>query len=94
MAKPIAESKYMGRVAALRCVLCAQLGMEQSTRTTVHHVREGQGMQQRASNYLTVALCQDCHQGPNGLHGSRSLFKLAKWDEMDALAATIKELQQ
>ena len=87
-----AERDYMGRVARLGCVLCKQLGMRQTTRTTVHHIREGQGMAQRASDFLTVALCEECHQGPSGLHGDRSLFRIAKWEELDALAATIEEL--
>lgn len=82
-----AEERYMGRVAELPCSVCGAPGPSQ-----VHHVREGQGMSQRAANWLTVALCPDCHQGPNGLHGDRTLWRIRKMDELDALAATIARL--
>lgn len=83
----------MGRVAAMDCILCRLLGMQQESKTDVHHIREGQGMAQRASNWLVVPLCHEgCHQGPNGIHGDRSLLRIAKVDELDLLAETIKEL--
>lgn len=83
----------MGRVAAMECVLCRLLGMQQESKTDVHHIREGQGMAQRASNWLVVPLCHSgCHQGPLGIHGDRSLLRIAKVDELDLLAMTIQEL--
>jgi hypothetical protein len=88
-----AERRYMSRVAAIGCVLCRSLAQAQTGRTTLHHIREGQGMQQRAANWLVVPLCEDCHQGDaNGLHGRRAMWRVAKWDETDALAATIEAL--
>jgi hypothetical protein len=77
----------MGRVAELPCVVCGVHGVQ------LHHVREGQGMAQRASNYLVVPLCPDCHTGPNGIHGDKSLIRIQKLDEMDLLAKTIEALQ-
>ena len=83
----------MGRVKAMECVLCRLLGMQQESVTDVHHIREGQGMAQRASNWLVVPLCHSgCHQGPLGIHGDRSLLRIAKVDELDLLAMTIQEL--
>lgn len=88
-----AEKAHMGRVAAMDCILCRLLGMQQESKTDVHHIREGQGMAQRASNWLVVPLCHEgCHQGPNGIHGDRALLRIAKVDELDLLAETIKEL--
>lgn len=66
--------------------------MEQTTRTEVHHVRDGQGMQQRASHWLVVALCSDCHQGPRGIHGDRGRMVQAKAGELDLLAWTLAAL--
>jgi hypothetical protein len=86
-----ASKRYMGRVASVGCVLCAALG-KPGTPASVHHVREGQGMAQRAADWLSVALCWDCHQGPNGLHGDRALLRIAKVDELDLLAMTIAAL--
>ncbi len=84
---------HMGRVKALRCVLCARLGLVQEGVTDVHHLRHGQGMAQRASDWLTAALCHGrCHQGPRGIHGDRSLLRQAKATEMDLLAWTLADI--
>lgn len=81
------ESKrHMGKVAQLPCCVCGAHGVH------VHHVREGQGMAQRASDWLTVPLCPDCHTGPNGLHGNKSLMRIQKLEELDLLARTIEAL--
>jgi hypothetical protein len=82
----------MGRVKSLPCVLCSLLGQSQSGVTEAHHIRTGHGLGDRASDYLTVALCVDCHRGPNGFHGTKTLMKLAKMTELDLLAETIRAL--
>lgn len=81
-----AERNHMDRVAQLPCACCGAYGVQ------VHHLREGQGMSQRASNWLTVPLCPDCHTGPNGLHGNKSLMRIQKIEEIDLLARTIEAL--
>lgn len=86
-----AGKRYMGKVAKIGCVLCAQLGRGMVA-ANVHHVREGQGLSQRSSHWLSVALCPDCHQGPHGFHGDRSLMRIAKLEELDLLALTIEAL--
>ena len=58
----------MGRVAAAGCVLCRHLGYGY-TEAEVHHLREGQGAAQRASNFLTAGLCPEHHRGASGFHG-------------------------
>lgn len=89
------EREHMGRVKRLRCVLCARLGQEQESITDVHHLREEQGGAQRASNWLVAALCHlRCHQGPTGIHGDRSLLRLAKCTEIDLLAWTLQALAE
>lgn len=85
-----AEKRHLTKVASMYCVLCAALGQRNHAPVQVHHIREGQGMSQRASNFLTIPLCQDCHQGPNGFHGNRSLLRIAKVEELDLLAMTIE----
>lgn len=81
-----AEKAHMDRVASLPCACCGAHGVH------VHHLREGQGMSQRASNWLTIPLCPDCHTGPNGIHGNRSLMRIQKIEEIDLLARTIEAL--
>ena len=89
-----AEKRHMGRVASLGCYLCRQLGYGE-TPAQVHHVREGQGMAQRASNWLTAPLCEQHHTGSkDGWHGRREAWNRAGLNEMDALADTIMRLEQ
>lgn len=81
-----AEREHMGRVASLSCACCGQYGVQ------VHHIRDGQGMSQRASNFLTVPLCQECHTGQFGVHGDKSRMRARKATELDWLADTIEKL--
>lgn len=92
MSKTREEREYHNRIAAMPCVLCDVLGVGPSS-STVHHIREGQGASQRASHWLVVPLCPDCHQGRHGIHGDRALLRMAKIEEMDLLAITIKRTQ-
>lgn len=78
-------------VAKAGCVMCRRLDLPQRGRTQVHHVREGQGLSQRASDWLTVGLCREHHQGKSGLHGlgTRGFYQAYRLDELDLLADTI-----
>lgn len=81
------ERQHMGRVAALGCLLC-------NSPAEVHHIREGQGMAQRASNWLTVPLCPEHHRGSSGLHGlgERGFATRHRLGELDLLAMTLERL--
>lgn len=87
-----AERRHLARIAGLPCILCELLDQPQTGRTTVHHIREGQGMSQRASHWLAVPLCRECHQGHLGIHGDRTLLRIANVDELDLLALTIERM--
>ena len=81
----------MALVAKLPCVLCETLGQGPAA-AHVHHIREGQGASQRASDFLTIPLCPECHQGRHGIHGDRALLRVAKMTELDLLAVTVERL--
>jgi len=84
---------HLATIAAMPCVLCELLGLPQVSKTDAHHIRTGAGMSQRQHDELAVPLCHDgCHQGPRGIHGDRSLLRVAKVDELDLLAMTIRKL--
>jgi len=87
------KKAYMDRVANLGCVVCKTL-FNTFEPAQVHHIREGQGMAQRASDWLIVPLCPACHTGPQGLHGDRSMMRIAKLEELDLLALTIEALHE
>lgn len=86
------ERAWVLRVKSVPCVVCSKLGLPQRTPTEAHHVREGAGISQRSSHFLTAALCREHHQGPNGLHGlgTRGFAARYKVDELDCVAATIE----
>ena len=78
------ESAHMDRVASLHCCLCGSQPVQ------VHHIREGQGMSQRASNWLTIPLCPQCHTGPMGVHGDKTMLRVKKTTELELLAETYR----
>ena len=80
--------QWKNKVAALGCIVCRHFELGE-TPATLHHVREGQGMAQRASDWLVVPLCKEHHQGRSGIHGSGFYMKF-KLDEMDLLAMTLE----
>lgn len=74
------ESAHVARVAAIECVLCGAAPVE------VHEIKQG-------AWWLSCALCPDCHRGAvNGLHGQKRMWAVRKWDELDALAATLERV--
>lgn len=89
-----ASKRHMGRVAGLGCILCRHIGHGE-TPAEVHHIRDGQGAAQRASDFLTVPLCPEHHRGSSGLHGLgvRGFERRYKLCELDLLALTIEALE-
>ena len=84
--------EYLARVRKLPCQLCKLAGCVQSNETQAHHIREGQGMSQKADDFLTVALCYSHHQGAIGIHGlGRRAFEARyKVTELELVARTIQ----
>ena len=40
----------------------------------------------------TVALCWECHQGKQGWHGDKTLWRIRKMDELAALNITLRRV--
>jgi hypothetical protein len=73
------EKKYLNMVAALGCCRCGN-------EAEIHHIRQFQGMGQRASNYLTIPLCPEHHRtGRDSIHNNTMM-------EGKYLAATIESI--
>lgn len=84
--------RHLGRIAQLACVLCRRLGRGDTQPVHCHHPRFSAGMGRKNSDYLAIPLCPDCHQGTDGVHGSRALLRIAKVEELDLLADTVAAL--
>ena len=79
------ERIHLDKVARLGCIVCRRLGLG-VTPAQVHHIRTGQGMGQRASDYETIPLCPHHHTGPAGVHGmGRKAWEREFWTEVDML---------
>lgn len=74
--------EWKRRVAELNCLIC-------QAPANLHHVREGQGMSQRAKDWMVVPLCKTHHEVPDGIHNQRQFYLRFRMDEMDLLADTI-----
>jgi hypothetical protein len=81
-----AGKRHLSRVHDIPCVLCGSMPVE------AHHIRDGQGMSQRATDWMAVALCADCHRGPLGIHGDRTMMRIHKVSELDLVAKTLEAL--
>lgn len=85
---------YLGAVASLGCIVCRNLGYGE-TPANVHHIRLGQGMAQRASDYLTIPLCHEHHQhgGPGvAIHAGQEQWEALYGTELELLAQTIGDV--
>lgn len=88
------DRQWLAYVHDLPCVLCQRLGMAQTEVTQAHHPREAAGAGQRSPDHLAVALCAQCHMGPTGVHGDKTLLRLAKVEIWALVADTIRGVQQ
>jgi hypothetical protein len=76
-----AESEHMALVKSVACGWCDGAG------GYAHHIRQG-------LHWVTVATCWECHQGPQGWHGDKTLSRIFKRDELDALNITIERVDE
>ena len=76
-----AEAAHLEAVKSLPCSVC-----DHPPPSDAHHINQGR-------HFTAVALCKDCHQGSEmGWHGRKTIWRLKKWDELDALNVTIERL--
>lgn len=75
------ERAHLDAVKSLPCAVCGDIG-----KTEAHHIKQD-------NPYSCCALCDDCHRGAhNGIHGLRSIWKVKRMDEIDALIKTFQML--
>ena len=79
---------HITKVKSLPCALCGQ-----HAPSDAHHILEGRIKGRKCSDYCTIPLCKDCHQGErNGIHGQQIMLKIMKENELNLLAKTIEKL--
>ena len=90
-----AEALHMGDVASMGCVVCRNLGHGESP-AEIHHIRKGQGMGQRASNYEVIPLCPPHHRiGGYGVavHAGQETWEATFGTELTLLEQTIADVR-
>lgn len=85
--------RWMAKVAKVPCVLCARMGLGE-TPSLVHHLKFQSGASDRASDFLTIAVCEFHHVGAGGIHKlkERGLYLRYRCSELDLLADTLEAL--
>lgn len=81
----------MQRIAAMPCICCRLLGMQQQYKTNVHHIRQER---EPRNDFLTLPLCLPCHQQEKGIHGDKTYLRMLKMSEWGLLGEVIKELNE
>lgn len=76
------ERRHVSSVKQLDCVVCDANGPSEA-----HEPEQG-------AWYVSIALCPDCHRGPEGWHGTRARWKNAKMTEIQAINETLRRLSQ
>lgn len=71
------DPERLAAIHELPCVVCFTNRTEQTSRTIAHH-KIGLGLGKKASDLLTMALCDDHHNNynPESIH----VMPLAKWE--------------
>lgn len=81
------EREHIRKVKSHVCIACGH-----PAPSDAHHIREGVGMSERSSHFLTVPLCKECHQGSFSIHNSRRQFTNIYGSELELLAKTIESV--
>jgi len=74
------ELAHMAKVKQLPCSVC-----NAPAPSSAHHIKQ-------SCAWTTVALCYECHQGKGGIHHEKTMWRIYKMDEVDALGVTIMRL--
>ena len=77
--------QWLELVHSVPCVVCGKYGVE------AHHIEH---VRDELSAFACAALCQDCHRGPIGVHGSSRMGfeRRTRLSQLDLLKRTIKAI--
>ena len=76
------ESEHMGKVKESGCAVCGA-----GPYVDAHHIKQG-------AHFTTIGLCKQCHTGPMGIHGDKTMWRIHKMEEIDALNETLRRIYE
>lgn len=85
------DPEWLETIKSMPCIVCGK-----APPSDAHHLREGMGMGQRASDYAAVPLCKWHHQTSDdpfdpSYHGNVKEFRRKHGSDIDLLAKTIRQ---
>lgn len=91
-----AEREHVNKVAELGCVACYVQAGVWGTPGEIHHIREGQGMAQRAGWGQVICLCTNHHRnsgnGKLAIHAGKLSFTNEYGTESELLDLTLNSI--
>ena len=57
-----------------------------------HHILEGRVPGRKSPDWCCIPLCKDCHQGKDGIHGTKNRWRLYRATELECLNNTLETL--
>lgn len=83
--------RHLARVRAVGCLICQNFGLGE-TPASAHHI----GDSSDRSDYLTIPLCKEHHQGATGFHGlgERAFNARYSTTELQLLGELIERLSK
>ena len=74
------ERSHVERVKESGCALCGAGGFVEA-----HEIEQGEW-------FTSIGLCTECHRGSQGLHGDKTLWRIYKMTEIEALNETLRRV--
>lgn len=85
-----AGKRHLQRVADLGreqgCIVCSDPFAH------LHHILEGRTPGRKSGDWCVVPVCDPCHGGTHGIHGTRQRWTMRKADELEALNRTLEAI--
>lgn len=76
------------------CIACEIMGID-DTAAEIHHIRNGQGISQRASHFETIPLCPFHHRSGgygNAFHAGKKVWEARFGTERELLKKVLERL--
>lgn len=74
------ERAHLEAVKSVACSVCGYPAPSEA-----HHIKQGR-------HFTCISLCTECHRGKDGWHGTKTLWRIRKMDEWDALNETLRRV--
>jgi hypothetical protein len=86
------DKQRLSDIHNIPCSLCLYLNQKQTSRTTAHH-KTGMGLGKKASDLLTMSLCDNHHQrGQDAIHHIGTKTFEEKFIDQDSLILLTNEM--